>query len=65
MKDKSGRKRNGTGMLLLNKDSAHGLRSETERENYFWPPLAMFFSFFLILLYPISFLFFSSLPNYG
>lgn len=35
MKDKSGRKRNGTGMLLLNKDSAYGLRSETERENYF------------------------------
>lgn len=45
MKDKSGRKRNGTGMLLLNKDSAYGLRSETERENYFWPPLAMFLFF--------------------
>lgn len=57
MKDKSGRKRNGTGMLLLNKDSAYGLRSETERENYFWPPLAMFFY--------LSFSYFSTLSRFS
>lgn len=43
MKDKSGRKRNGTGMLLLNKDRAYGVRSETEMRELFLATLGYIF----------------------
>lgn len=57
MKDKSGRKRNGTGLLLLNKDRAYGVRSETEMRELFLATLG--YIFFLSFSYFPTLSFFS------
>lgn len=61
MKDKSGRKRNGTGMLLLDKDRAYGVRSETEMRELFLATLG--YVFFLSFSYFYSTLSFFSFPR--